>query len=363
MAATQKRKKASSKKMSPKQKAKRRRNRVILFIIEIIVLVMMLVLLYAVLKGEKSQKITIKEEDIVINKEVENIETMKGYRNIALFGLDSRNGSLGKGTQSDTIMIASVNLDTCDVKLLSVYRDTYLNLGNDYYFKCNNAYAKGGPEQAINMLNLNLDMNITDYVSVGFRGLIDTIDALGGVEIDVSEVEISHLNNYQLVMAEELKRDHTPVKNSGKQLLDGMQATAYCRIRATKGDDFKRAERQRTVLMAVAEKAKTANISTLNKIVDSVMPNVSTSLDITEILALLGEISKYNIVANDGFPFETNRTTGNIGSKGSSVIPVDLEQNVTMLHNFLFESEKYVPTDTVKEISQRVQSETSPYLK
>lgn len=114
-----------------------------------------------------------------MNENVENNEVMQGYRNIALFGVDSQEGSLGKGTRSDTIIIASINQDTGDVKLVSVFRDTYLNLGNDNYNKCNAAYAKGGPEQAIMMLNKNLDMNITDYVTVGFDGLIEVIDALG----------------------------------------------------------------------------------------------------------------------------------------------------------------------------------------
>ena len=102
-----------------------------------------------------------------------------------------------------------------------------MNLGNDSYNKCNAAYAQGGPEQAISMLNTNMDLDITDYVTVGFGGLIDAVDALGGIEIEVTEAEISHLNNYQLCMAEELGVDYIPVKESGMQLLNGMQATAY----------------------------------------------------------------------------------------------------------------------------------------
>lgn len=354
--------KPSSKKMNAKQKARKKRNRLILFSVEILILAIMLGALYLVTKGEKSTKIAIKEDNIVINDKVEESIVMKGYRNIALFGLDSRDKSLGKGNRSDTMLIASVNMDTYDVKLISIYRDTYLNLGNDQYGKCNAAYAKGGPEQAINMLNMNLDMNITDYVTVGFTGMIDTIDALGGIEVDVSDAEITHLNNYQICMAEELKKDYTPVKSSGLQLLDGMQATAYCRIRYTKGDDFKRAERQRSVLMKIVEKAKKADVATLTKIVDSVMPNISTSLDVSEILSVLGEAAKYNVVANDGFPFEDSRTTGNVGSAGSSVIPLDLEANVVKLHELLFD-EEYSPSDAVQKYSQKVAGDTSAYIK
>ena len=350
---------------SVKKNAKKKRTRILLFIVEIFVLLLMVVVLYGVLKTEKVGKVEIPEEDIVINPVVEQKEetTMKGYRNIALFGVDSTTGELDKNTRSDSIMIASINLDTGECRLVSVYRDTYLNLSNDSYNKCNAAYAKGGPKQAINMLNMNLDMNITDFVTVGFAGLTDTIDALGGVMIDVDSEELKHLNNYQICMAEDLKRSYTPVTTAGYQLLDGLQATAYCRIRYTAGDDFKRAERQREVLMAVADKAKTASPATLNTIANDVFNKVYTSLDISEILELLGEISKYEIVDQAGFPEDNMRETGTIGSKGSCVVPVDLEENVAWLHEFLFEDEAYTPSEQVQEYSEKIKADTSGYIK
>ena len=358
--------------MSAKKKAARRRRRTMLFVAEIIVLAVMLGFLYTVLKTEKVDKIKIDEESIVMdmNENVETNEVMKGYRNIALFGVDSREGSLGKGTRSDTIIIASINQDNGDVKLLSVFRDTYLNLGNDSYNKCNAAYAKGGPEQAITMLNRNLDMNITDYITVGFDGLIEVIDALGGVEINVTEAEISHLNNYQISMVgkttdgknftAEAGKDYTPVTSAGLQNLNGLQATAYCRIRYI-GNDFQRAQRQRDVITAISEKAKKANISKLNDVVNGVMDNVSTSLDVSEILGVLKDIGNYSIVANDGFPFEKYRTTGTVGSKGSCVIPQDLKKNVEELHAFLFNENDYQVSSEVEEYSKKVASDTGKY--
>lgn len=365
-------KRPGSKKMSAKKKAARRRRRTMLFVAEIIVLAVMLGFLYTVLKTEKVDKIKIDEESIVMdmNENVETNEVMKGYRNIALFGVDSREGSLGKGTRSDTIIIASINQDNGDVKLLSVFRDTYLNLGNDSYNKCNAAYAKGGPEQAITMLNRNLDMNITDYITVGFDGLIEVIDALGGVEINVTEAEISHLNNYQISMVgkttdgknftAEAGKDYTPVTSAGLQNLNGLQATAYCRIRYI-GNDFQRAQRQRDVITAISEKAKKANISKLNDVVNGVMDNVSTSLDVSEILGVLKDIGNYSIVANDGFPFEKYRTTGTVGSKGSCVIPQDLKKNVEELHAFLFNENDYQVSREVEEYSKKVASDTGKY--
>ena len=353
-----------------KKKAKKRR-RIIFLIIELIALLGLVGVVWFVQKGTSIQKIKINEEDIVINEEVAAKfaadETLKGYRNIALFGVDARDKSLGKGNRSDTIIIASINQDTGDVRLCSVFRDTYLNLGNDSYNKCNAAYAKGGPEQAINMLNMNLDLNITDYVTVGFTGLAKIIDALGGVTIDVKESEIVHLNNYQISMVGKSDdnenfyategKDYTAVKNPGPQRLNGLQATAYCRIRYV-GNDFVRAERQRNVINECLGVAKQASVGELASAYDGVKDYISTSLDSDEIVALLGSVGKYNIVASDGFPFESNRDTGRVGSKGSCVIPVNLEENVVLLHEFLFDDEEYTPSEMVKNCSNKVSSDT-----
>ena len=339
-----------------------------LLILEICVLLIAIGVMYVVMTttGEVERK-QIDHEKITINDEV--VETManndkteeKGYRNIALFGVDARDGELGKGTRSDTIIIASINQDTQEIKLISVFRDTYLNLSNDSYNKCNAAYAQGGPEQAISMLNANLDLDITDYVTVGFAGLIDAINALGGVDMEVTEAEISHLNNYQLTMSEELGVDYIPVEKTGKQLLNGMQATAYCRIRYTKGDDFRRAERQRDVLTAMMEKAKTASVGELTEMVNAVLPQVQTSLNVNEVISVLGSVAGYDVVTSDGFPFLGERTAANVGSKGSCVIPDDLEENVILLHQILYPEQDYTPSRQVKSFSAEIDAQTREY--
>ena len=357
-------KKSSGKKSSKKAQAKKQRRRIIIFIVEIIILIIAVFVLYSVMSGTKSGKLDLNEDDIIINEQVVEAQetTMKGFRNIALFGVDSTTGALTKNTRSDTVMIASINQDTGECKLVSVYRDTYLNLSNDSYNKCNAAYAKGGPEMAINMLNMNLDLNITDFVTVGFAGLTDTIDALGGVYIDVDDSEISHLNNYQLCIAEDLKRSYTPVSSTGYQLLDGLQATGYCRIRYTAGDDFKRAERQREVLSAVADQAKKASLPQLTETANAVFDKVYTSLDLSEIVEMLGNVTTYYISDTAGFPQESNRATGRIGSKGSCVIPVSLEDNVKWLHQFLFDDSSYEPSADVKRCSEKIYQDTNGYI-
>ena len=355
------------KKMSAKQRKAKKRKRIILFAVEIVALVVLLAALVSVLMITKTDKVKINPEDIAVNPEVEENTEMKGYRNIALFGVDSRTGKLGKGNRSDTIMIASINQDTGDVKLVSVYRDTYLNLGTDAYNKANAAYAKGGPEQAINMLNMCFDLNIQEYVTVGFDALIETIDALGGIQIDVHENEIEHLNNYQRSMFSEdendaLNENIVKVTKPGLQTLNGLQATAYCRIRYV-GDDFGRAERQRKVLLACLDKAKQANPATLVDILNKVMDHVSTNLGVEEMASVLKDVASYEVVAQDGIPFESARKTGTVGKKGSCVIPVDLAENVKMLHEFLFDAADYVPSEQVQQCSQQISSDTGVYKK
>lgn len=367
--ATKQTKKRSKSSAAAARRAKKKQKRIILFIVEILVLAILVAVLYTVLKADNIKKIKVDEENIVtkVNEKVENNESLKGYRNIALFGVDSREGDLGKGTRSDSIIIASINEETGEIRLCSVYRDTYLNLSNDSYNKCNSAYAKGGPEQAIIMLNMNLDLNITDYVTIGFDGLTDVIDALGGVYVDVSEAEIPHLNNYQISMVGTTSdgqtftategKDYTAVTTAGYQKLNGLQATAYCRIRHV-GNDFERAERQREVLAAVMDQAKKASVSDLNKILDEVLPHVATSLDVDEMVGMLADVTKYNITGSDGFPFESNRATGKVGSKGSCVIPNNLAQNVVMLHEFLFDETDYTVSKEVQNYSDKIASDT-----
>lgn len=344
-----------------------------LLIIEALVLMIAIGVLYVITAATNEiERTAIDEDNIIINEEVvetkkekeeEKVEEVKkGYRNIALFGVDARDGELGRGTRSDTIIIASINQDTHEIKLVSVYRDTYLNLGNDTYNKCNGAYAKGGPEQAITMLNMNLDLDITDYVTVGFSGLIDAIDCLGGIEIEITEAEINHLNNYQLCMSEEMGVDYIPVTEPGVQTLNGMQATAYCRIRYTKGDDFRRAERQRDVLGAMMIKAKGASLTTLRDVVTAVLPSVNTSLNVNEIISVLGTVAEYNVVTSDGFPFQNKRANVTLGSKGDCIIPTTLDENVSMLHELLYGNPSYIPSKQVMELSEEIARQADEFM-
>lgn len=356
----------SRQKSNQKKNAKKKRN-VVILVIEVLVLALMLGVLWFVTRATDEdtgiQRVEIPEEEISVNEGVETNENLEKYRTIALFGLDSTVGELKQNTRSDTIMIASINNETKEVRIMSVYRDTYLNLGNDTYNKCNAAYAKGGPKQAINMLNMNLDLDITDFAAVGFKGVIDVVDAVGGVWIDVDSAELEHINNYQISISENLKTDYTPVTKSGLQLLDGLQATAYCRIRYTAGDDFKRTERQREVLQAIMEEAKDLDVASLTKIANNVFGNFYTSVDLQEVISLLSDLPSYTIIDEGGFPSNDYRTGATIGGIGDSVICTDLEEAVIDFHKRFFADEEYQVSETLKGISQTIHANTDAYVR
>ena len=316
--------------------------------------------IYVAAKWSKIDTQKIKADDLIINQEVKQnteLDLGEGYTNIALFGVDSRDGNLGKGNRTDCIIIASLNNETKEVRMVSVYRDTLLDLSDGSYQKCNAAYSYGGPVQAINMLNMNLDLDIQDYVTVDFGAIADAIDLLGGVEIDVKDEELRYLNKFLNETARSAGKEAHPVEKSGLQLLDGTQATTYARIRSTAGGDFTRTERQRLVIEKMVEKARTTDLLTINNIIDKVFPQVSTSLTLPEILNYATAYSEYKLTENEGFPFD--KTTDTISGLGSIVIPQDLVSNVTKLHAFLFEADNYTPSSTVQTLSANITSRVS----
>lgn len=336
----------------------RKKRRKVLFILEIIVLLLFIGGLYvygqisAKLDKIDIQETDLQEQDIVTNDQAPQ---MTGYTTYALFGLDHRSKNEKLNTEnSDTIIVASINNDTKAVKLVSVYRDTLLNVKDDTYSKANAAYALGGPAQAVNMLNTNLDLNITDYVSIDFDALVTVIDCLGGLDIPLSYAEIVHMNNYCVETAEETGKSYTPVELPepkpedqeaivGTYHLNGVQATSYCRIRYTASLDMGRTERQRRVIQMIVDKAKKAGLSTIFDIMDQVFPMVKTSVSKTEILKLIPAMIGYCIDETTGFPQDYKFAT----VKGSVIVPTTLDSNVLKLHQFLYGNTNYTPTQDV----------------
>lgn len=343
-------------KMTRKQRQKRK---LILLLVELVSLLLLLGILYVWSVVGKIEFNPFAWGDAGINSDLadDTLLKMEGYTNIALFGLDNRESGDYNTGHSDTMIIASINNETREVRLVSVYRDTYLRIDSDEnYSKANSAYYKGGPEQAVKMLNSNLDLSITEYVCVDWAALVQAIDALGGVDIEVTAQEAELINAYIGEIDAMMGTTSEPVSGEGVKTLTGAQATSYARIRKTSGDDFKRSSRQRIVLEAMLNKAKTANISTLLDICDVVFDDISTSMELSEILGLAMHVKEYQIVSTTGFPFEM--TTKQMSKIGDSVIPIVLEDNVEQLHLYLFGTEDYKTSNTVRHISDTIMEKT-----
>lgn len=332
-----------------RKKKRRGRKRMAVLIIEIIILMLLSGVAFAMAKYGKIQTVEIDKDDIVINDGMEK----EGYTTIALFGGDSRDGQLEAGTHADTMILAAINNKTKEIRMISVYRDTLLKQADDTYKKANNAYFCGGPTEAINMLNRNLDLDITDYATVDFSALVDTIDLLGGIDIEIKEEEIQYINKFMDETARVAGTEANYIDHAGMQHLDGTQATTYARIRSTAGGDFTRTERQRLVIEKIFDKAVHTNLTTINEIIDQVFPKVSTSLSLNEILALASSATQYELGDTDGFPFDTEFTS--YSGAGSVVVAVGLAENVEQLHKFLYPSEEYTSvSSTVQTISDEI---------
>lgn len=355
---------AKKKPLTKKQKRilQRRRRRRILFGIEIFLLLILIGGVFIYAKLGKMNFTDLDFSKIGVNTGVSDNNVMKGYTTIGLIGLDGRDGELKSGARSDTMIIASINNDTKKVKLVSVYRDTYLRIGEDsegngQYNKANAAYAEGGPEQFLSMLNTNLDLNVTDFVSVDFQAVAEAVELLGGIDVELKEEEVVHLNNYCVETSKVTGMDYTPLEEkAGVHHLNGVQTVSYARIRYTSGNDFRRAARQREVIYKIVEKAKNSDIATLSKILDKVFPKVYTSFTKAEILQMGMSMMSYDIEDQTGFPFDHlygERVKDAMGGL-DVVLPVTLESNVIKLHEFLYPEDSYTPSDEVKAYSQRI---------
>lgn len=340
-----------------RKRRKRKRRRILVLVIEVIILAALSVVAYGIFKLGSLNHLSLNVDN--------NGWTQEGYTNIALFGTDSREGAAenGEPVRSDTIIVASLNNETKEVKLVSVYRDTMLEQEGQYYDKANVAYAQGGPEEAVNMLNRNLDLDIEDYVSVNFLAMADVVDALDGVDIELTDEEVVHMNNYCVETSEVTGKSYERIEPEvgGTYHLNGVQAVSYARIRYTAGGDFTRTERQRLLIEKVVEKAKDAGIVKINEIIDAVLPEVSTSLSASEILQMAVGVFDYTLGDSKGFPFDSATPESVPGYSGSYVVPVGLENNVIQLHEFLFPDEEYTPTEKLTSISDNIAYITGIY--
>ena len=341
--------------MSKKAKKENKKTRRLLMtlVVTVVIFIILIPVAYIIHLIQKTNYNNSQDEEIIINEEVVQEEVSTGFRNFVIFGVDSRANSLTTDTRSDTIMIVNIDNQTKEVKLCSIYRDTYVNIPDYGYTKINHAFSRGGYSLALSTINTNFDLDIHQYVTVNFYALTKVIDLLGGITLDIQENELKWLNGY---VRENNRVNGTSVAgltHAGTQVVNGTQALAYARIRYTSGGDFKRAERQRIVVNQVFEKAKEADIATIISIINEMLPEIATNISTSEMLSLAKDIFSYRIADSVGFPFE--KTTGKI-NKVSYVLPINLAENVKQLHEYLFNETEYVPSNTVTAHSEYIQS-------
>lgn len=318
-----------------------------------IAVVIIIVIILGIIAGFIYNKVS-KVNFVKIDEGNLAIENKTGYRNIALLGVDTRDMNSLDGSRSDAIIIVSINEQTKNVNLISVYRDSYVDVQGHGLTKVTHAYAYGGPELALNTLNRNLDLDISEFVTVNFEIVADVVDLVGGIDIDIDKSELSQMNKYIEDTSKNVGRKANKITSVGKQHLDGIQAVTYARIRKTAGGDYKRTERMRTVLTEVFEKAKKMDAGKLNELANKVLPQVQTNIGLSEVISLIPTISSINISDSIGWPYEV---------KGITLdrwygVPTTLEANVVKLHRELFGQKDYTASDIVKTISQSIINKT-----
>lgn len=332
-----------------KQMKRKRRSplRTILFLLVLLLLIVLIFLGIAFVKLGNIQTTDMDESRLVTVNEDAN---MQDYTNYALFGIDSQTGSMSDtGNRSDSIIVVSVNNQTKDVKLLSIYRDTFVSI-NGQYNKINAAYSWGGPELAVSTINRNLDLNIEKYATVNFQIMADIVDALGGIEMDIDSSILNNLNDYIGDMNRINGGDSPEIPSAGTYTLDGNQAVAYSRIRYTEGGDLARAGRQREVLQKIFEKGKRSPLKLLSAM-DTVLPQIKTNMDRSELFSMLLSVFRYDIKDQQGFPWDQKELRYNGAYYG---FPATLEENAVRAHEYLFGTSSYQISDELGRINQKI---------
>ena len=282
---------------------------------------------------------------------------MSKYRNIAILGLDSRYDTYDSDYRTDCIMVASINKETNEVKLFSIYRDTYVQMQLDdeiVFDKINHAYYNG-VENTLKTINKNLDLNITEYIMADFTAIADLVDSVGGIELDIDSEEIKYINDYIKDVSKVIGRTSNNITKTGMQHIDGIQAVAFCRIRYTEGLDYKRTERMREVLNKVVDKIKVSDLGTINNLLDIMLPKIRTNITQDEIKKLIPMALSLNLTDSFGWPY----TTTGVWMRGDFYGPATtLESNVKKLHEEVYGQADYVVPEDIVEISNKIIEET-----
>lgn len=281
----------------------------------------------------KMDNIKLNKDNLgIVEDELKEYNNTSKIKNIALFGVDATDGETGR---SDSIMIATLDPVHKKLKITSIMRDSYVNIDGYGMDKINHAYAYGGPELSIKTINENFGLNIEDFVSVNFSSLPKIINILGGVDIEITNEELKYINKYIDDVNRKDGTNSPHITYAGVQHLDGTQALAYSRIRYTAGGDYKRTERQRTVIDAIFTKLTSASIGSYNSLLNEVLPYVQTNLNAGDILSLgTKALGIGNNLEQDRFPRDGYGEGANIG--GIYYLTFDIETAKQQMRDYIF---------------------------
>ncbi|WP_242821835.1 LCP family protein [Clostridium massiliodielmoense] len=272
------------------------------------------------------------------NDEDGNYEEVDGISNILLIGNDARN--LDERSRSDAILILSIDNINKKLKLVSIMRDSYVDIPGYGEQKINHAFAYGGAELLKDTIEKNFNLKLHDYGIINFNGFQELVNSIGGLDVDVSEKERVEMNKF---IPEVNPKDPHLVKKAGIQHLDGQQVLSYSRIRKIGNGDYDRTERQREVISLIIDKLKDTNVLKYPMLASKLFPYVKTNMDITGILNYAYTIYKVGNYKPEQMLIPVPEITSPrvLGDKGWVVL-MDVKQNAQIMHDFIFEDKMYI---------------------
>ena len=258
--------------------------------------------------------------------QIEKVEEADGITNILLVGVDGEN--VDRGNRSDSMIVLTIDSNNNDIRLTSLARDTYVDIPGYSTEKLTHAYAYNGPSLLLETIKNNFGINIDKYVSVSFSSFISIINEIGGVQIDVTDKEVSEIPG---------------VNKSGSQVLTGEQALSYSRIRYI-DSAYQRDSRQRTVLQAVYNKLSTIPKSEFLDIANTLLRYMKTNMTPMEIISISNQALKTSDKKFDEweFPLEGHRTGHTINSEKGWVIEWEKEYNKNAIYKYIFDYTNYI---------------------
>ena len=294
-------------------------------------------------QGTQSTEDDDKQVEVPSTQIEQEVENATGEETFVIFGVDSNTNQLGKGTRSDSIMIVHVNHDAKTIKVASVFRDCMVHIeGRSKFEKITHAHFYGGPKLALSTINENFDLNATNYFTVNFNSVAKLVDMIDGIDYEITQEECKHMGSR--------------FTQAGKYHLDGKEVVTYSRIRKAAGGDYKRSERQRDMLFEIFKKAKTLSNVEKVRLVDEMLGDINTNYKREEIIKTIYYLSKYEITGMDAFP---KKFYGGTVEGAWVEVPVTLVDMNAAMHEFLFGTTDYIPSEKVKEYSDILRGKVS----